>query len=190
MGKRSGFTRRKQDAYMTTDIRAVQALLPYLNNIDTFAEPCAGELHLVTQLTAAGLHCDMINDISWTPGMDALQIKDFGKVDAIITNPPWSRQLLHPMIMHFIKFAPTWLLFDSDWAYTMQARHYLPYCTDIVPTPRLKWMQGSKHTAKDNTSWYRFAVVRTGQTVFHARSFNSKPNAAQLANLTQKRKAA
>jgi hypothetical protein len=190
MGKRSDFKRRNQDAYMTTDTRAVQALLPYLTNVEWYAEPCAGQLDMVKQLDATGRRCRMVNDISWTPGMDALKITNFGNVDAIITNPPWTRQILHPMIMHFIKFAPTWLLFDSDWAYTMQARHYLPYCTDIVPTPRLKWITNSKHTSKDNTSWYRFAVVRTGQTVFHARSFNSKPNAAQLANLTQKRKAA
>jgi len=190
MGKRSDFKRRNQDAYMTTDTRAVQALLPYLEGVRTFAEPCAGELHLVNQLRANGLACNYLNDIAWTHGADSLLVKGFGNIDAIITNPPWTRALLHPMIMHFIKFAPTWLLFDSDWAYTMQARHYLPYCSDIVPTPRLKWITGSKHTSKDNTSWYRFSHKRN-PTIFHARSFNSKPNAIQLANLsTQQRKVA
>jgi hypothetical protein len=190
MGKRSDFARRNQDAYMTTDTRAVQALLPYLEGIESFAEPCAGEHHMSIELERAGLYCAMFNDIAWKDGKDALKIADFGLIDAIITNPPWTRQLLHPMILHFIKFAPTWLLFDSDWAYTMQARHYLPYCSDIVPTPRLKWITGSKHTSKDNTSWYRFSAQRS-PTIFHARSFNSKPNAIQLANLsTQRRKVA
>ena len=29
-----------------------------------------------------------------------------------ITNPPWDRKVLHPLIVHLSDQAPTWLLFD------------------------------------------------------------------------------
>ena len=170
MGKRSDFTRRPQDAYMTTDKRAVEALLPHLNGIETFAEPCAGEGHLIEALTRHGLYCPLSFDIAWKPSVDALKV-DFisSSVDAIISNPPWTRLILHPMISHFCSQKPTWLLFDSDWAYTVQAYPYLTMCTDIVPTPRLKWLAHTRWTAKDNTSWYRFDAHHSGPTRFHGR---------------------
>jgi len=156
---------------MTTDPRAVKALLPYLGNVRTFAEPCCGERDLVHQLSDGGLVCRFAADIRHSPSTDAMAVQFVDQqVDAIITNPPWTRQILHPMIVHFCSQKPTWLLFDSDWAYTAQARPYLAMCSDIVPTARLKWLAGSKWTAKDNTSWYRFDAHHTGPTVFHARA--------------------
>jgi hypothetical protein len=159
---------------MTTDPRAVAALLPYLkrDGVARFAEPCAGARDLSSALVLAGLNCRVANDISWEDGKDALTM-DFltlHSIDAIITNPPWTRQILHPMIVHFCSQAPTWLLFDSDWAYNQKSYALLTMCTDIVPTPRLKWIEGTKHTAKDNTSWYRFDAHHTGPTVFHGRA--------------------
>lgn len=170
MGKRSSFARRPQDAYLTKDPRCVAALLPHLaaGRVKTFAEPCAGELDLVMQLTHAGLKCLMSSDISWNPGFDALQA-DLSGVDAIITNPPWTREILHPMIQHFVRYAPTWLLFDSDWAYNKAASPYLALCTDIVVVGRVKWIENTKHQGKDNVSWYRFASVHTGVTQFWGR---------------------
>jgi hypothetical protein len=169
MGKRSTFPRRKQDTYMTTDLRAVQALLPHLNGATTFAEPCAGQGHLAKALERfTAMRCVYEDDIGWKGGRNALYA-DLTGADVIITNPPWTRKILHPMIARFCSQAPTWLLFDSDWAYTSQAYPYLTMCTDIVPTPRLKWIAGTKWTAKDNTSWYRFDANHTGPTVFHGR---------------------
>jgi hypothetical protein len=60
------------------------------------------------------------------------------------------------MILHFQKIAPTWLLFDADWAHTKQSAPYLPQCSHIVSIGRLKWIEGSKFTGKDNCAWYRF----------------------------------
>jgi hypothetical protein len=169
MGKRSDFIRRPQDAYMTTDKRAVEALLPHLNGAKTFAEPCAGECHLVKALVdKTGMRCVYVGDIAWPGGIDALTV-DLSFAAVIISNTPWTREILHPMISRFCSQKPTWLLFDSDWAYTVQAYPYLTMCTDIVPTPRLKWLADSKWTAKDNTSWYRFDAHHAGPTVFHGR---------------------
>lgn len=172
MGKRSNFPRRRQDAYQTTDPRAVPAVAPFLrrDGITTFAEPCAGEMHLADALTAAGFVCATACDIAWDTGFDALKLeaKHLAGIDAIITNPPWTRELLHPLIRKFALLKQTWLLFDSDWAYTQQAASLLPMCSDIVPTPRLRWLPGTKFNAKDNTSWYRFDARHTGRTFFHA----------------------
>lgn len=154
MGKRSDFTRRPMDAYQTIDPRAVAALVPFLEDIETFAEPCCGDMHLVNRLEQCGLECVYYSDIE--RGHDALRAKGFNEPDAIITNPPWSRHVLHQMIVHFQKMAPTWLLFDADWAHTKQAAPFLPQCSHIVSVGRLKWIEGSKNTGKDNCAWYRF----------------------------------
>jgi len=155
MGKRSSFARRKHDAYDTPE-SAVFALLPHLHGVSTFAEPCAGQGYLVGHLQRRGLVCTYEGDIQ--NGYDALEYPfDRDAVfDAIITNPPWSRDILHPMITLFMRMAPTWLLFDADWAFTKQAAPFLPNCSHIVSVGRVKWIEDSKHTGKDNSAWYRF----------------------------------
>jgi hypothetical protein len=167
MGKRSEFVRRKSDAYQTIDYRASWSLVPHLNGIRTFAEPCAGEGRLIEQFTKRGMRCAMACDI--LDGIDALSLPDYGKVDAIITNPPWTRQLLHPLILHFQRIAPTWLLFDSDWAYNKLAVPYLDQCSDIVAVGRLRWIEGTTQTGKDNVSWYKFDWQHNGGPKFHGR---------------------
>jgi hypothetical protein len=142
------------DAY-ATPFAAVLPLMPHLRGIETFAEPCCGEGHLVAHLQSMGLHCVYEGDI--LRGKDALDMDNcFYDLDAIITNPPWTREILHPMILHFQKIAPTWLLFDADWSHTRQAAPFLPQCSHIVSAGRIKWIADSKHTGKDNAAWYRF----------------------------------
>ena len=77
--------------------------------------------------------------------------------------------LMHRLIAHFQRIAPTWLLLDSDWASTRQAAPFLPCCSDIVAIGRVKWIEGSKHTGKDNHAWYRFDARHSGGPVFHWR---------------------
>jgi hypothetical protein len=81
-----------------------------------------------------------------------------GPVDCFITNPPWDRPVLHAIIDNLA--GPwghtTWLLLDADWMHTKQARDYLQRCVLIVSVGRVKWIEGSKHTGKDNCCWYRF----------------------------------
>jgi hypothetical protein len=77
--------------------------------------------------------------------------------------------VMHALIAHFQQIAPTWLLLESDWAHTKQAAPFMPYCSDIVAIGRVKWIEGSKHTGKDNSAWYRFHADHTSGTVFHAR---------------------
>lgn len=156
LGKRSYFNRRPQDAYYTTDPRAVRALLPHLINVRSFAEPCCGAGDLIRELERHDLVCAMRGDIDFGVDAERLTSKDVAGCDAIITNPPWTRVMLHALIHHLMSLKPTWLLFDADWAYNKQASLYLPHCTHIVAVGRLKWMPDTDMTGKDNVSWYRF----------------------------------
>ena len=85
----------------------------------------------------------------------------------IITNPPWDRSLLHPMIEHFTKMRPTWLLFDADWAHTKQSAPYMNKCAKIVSIGRIKWF--GNMTGKDNCAWYLFYNNEV-ETTFHGRT--------------------
>jgi hypothetical protein len=168
VGKRSsGFERREADFYPTPKA-AVLPLIPYLSGIKTFAEPCAGDGDLVRHLEGLGLCCAYQGDIR--TGQDALELDHYGAIDAIITNPPYTRAVMHALIEHFQRIAQSWLLLDSDWANTKQAAPYMPRCSDIVPIGRVKWIEGSKYNGKDNHAWYRFdASYRGGHPIFHCR---------------------
>lgn len=173
MGKRSEFERVEKDFYRTIDKRAVQALLPHLEYGSSFVEPCAGAGDLFTSLEKNGMSCLMASDIEPNhPDVfkrDALYDDVFdNSADYIITNPPWSRPILHAMIERFHKIRPTWLLFDSDWAHTKQSKPYMKYCTDIVSVGRLIWIPGTTTSGKDNCAWYRFSLDAE-RTVFHGR---------------------
>ena len=89
VGKRSSFERREADFYPTPRA-AVLPLIPYLRpGIKTFAEPCAGDGDLVRHLESFGLRCVYAGDIR--TGQDALALDHYGATDAIITNPPYTR---------------------------------------------------------------------------------------------------
>lgn len=87
--------------------------------------------------------------------LDAHRIKGT-QADLYISNPPWTRALMHSLILHLSAQKPTWLLFDADWAHTQQAAPYMPFCHTIISVGRLRWIPGSRHDGKDNCSWYLF----------------------------------
>jgi len=160
MGKRSEFKLRKNDFY-PTPMEAVKPLIPFLPKEKfKFYEPCAGDGRLVTHLQAlsqgisAG-HTDIDPQCDWVGQKNAFDVHCRG-IDYVITNPPWTRQILHPMIMHFCKQVPTWFLFDADWMHTKQAVPYLTKLKKVVSIGRVKWIEDSKHTGKDNSCWYLF----------------------------------
>lgn len=168
MGKRSNFERRKNDAYQTP-APAVLPLIPHLRGIHTFAEPCAGEGKLIKALESHGLRCSFSDDIE--NGFDAIiDLKTVAaRFDAIITNPPWTREILHQMIAEFQFIAPTWLLFDADWIHTRQATPFIDQCSHIVSVGRVKWIEDSAFSGKDNAAWHRFHAQHVGGPRFFAR---------------------
>jgi hypothetical protein len=159
MGKRSDFERISRDFYRTPT-EAVLPLRPFFGGGETFCEPCAGDGALVRALISIGLECVSAYDIQpqedWIWFQDALQLEEqyVAGCDFIITNPPWDRTLLHPLIEKLSDLRPTWLLFDADWVHTKQSINYLPRLRKIVSIGRVKWFD--KTAGKDNSCWYLF----------------------------------
>lgn len=170
MGKRSDFERNKMDFYATPE-KAVRPLLPHLPSQAWYCEPCAGEGDLIGHLQGAGHKCMSAFDAALGPFRrhDAAWIveEDLNGADYIITNPPWDRPVLHQIIERCALLRPTWLLFDSDWAFTKQAAPHLEICQKIVAVGRVQWIAGSKNTGMDNCCWYLFDASKAGQgTIF------------------------
>lgn len=158
MGKRSTFERRKNDAYDTPQ-GAVFPLLHHLPPHSRFIEPCAGNGQLIDHLQRAGHRC--VGAFDTEPRRADIKANDARGIanvsaDFFITNPPWTRELLHPIIVNLSRQLPTWLLFDADWAHTRQAAPYLPLLWKIVSVGRVKWIPDSPFTGKDNCCWYLF----------------------------------
>ena len=169
MGKRSDFERKPRDFYPTPR-EAIEPLIPHLPETGLFAEPCAGDGRLIDCIEElSNLHCYLAVDIE--PRRDDIGEGDVLTVDAngcdlIITNPPWDRKILHPMIEHLTKQKPTWLLFDADWMHTKQSSSYMHMCSKIVSVGRIKWF--GNMTGKDNCAWYLFDR-EVNNTIFYGR---------------------
>lgn len=100
MGKRSNFKRNKHDKY-PTPFAAMPFLFPYLSSSERFCEPCAGDGTMVRYLEAAGHKCAAAWDIK--PRGKNIDKQDartrlIGNITCFITNPPWSRAVLHSII--------------------------------------------------------------------------------------------
>ena len=158
MGKRSDFERKPRDFY-PTPIEAVYPLLEHLEEDFLFAEPCAGDGTLIEHLETKGV-CMWASDIEpQAKGIhrspyDKLGFNELIESNYIITNPPWDRSILHPIIDFFAPQMPTWLLFDADWIHTKQSKPYMEMCHKIVSVGRIKWC--GNMTGKDNCAWYLF----------------------------------
>lgn len=168
MGKRSDFKRRKQDAYYTPP-EAVEPLLAHLY-AGTYIDPCCGDGAIERALDAlGGPTCVWASDIE-----EDARVSNYGvaqhmfPVDVFITNPPWTREILHPIIENLCSQLPTWLLFDAAWAHTKQAIPYKNHCKKIVSVGRVSWMQNGV-SSLDDCAWYLFDAKFTGQTEFYWR---------------------
>ena len=170
MGKRSDFEKRDKDKYLTP-YEGAKPLMTFLpQRRFTFAEPCAGDGRLVRHIrdvTDRNAQCHFVCDIEpetdLIPAMDALTMNEGHVKDCelIITNPPWTRTkasgyILHRMIKHFSDLRPTWLLFDADWLFTKQATPLMDRLVCSVAIGRLKWIEDSNMTGKDNCQWALF----------------------------------
>ena len=159
MGKRSDFERKPRDFYPTPFV-AVEPLIGHLPRRFAFSEPCAGDGQLCRHLEYFGGVCMWASDIE--PQLKGIAKNDFSDIGEfqvleskfIITNPPWDRTILHPMIEHFASQRPTWLLFDTDWVHTKQSIPYIKYLHKIVSVGRIKWF--GNMTGKDNCAWHLF----------------------------------
>lgn len=182
MGKRSTFDRIPRDFYPTPEA----AVLPLVNHLPSelflYYEPCVGAGDLYRHISHNCLAFAWGSDISPTSDLppqlgrtkDALDLTevDLGDCEYFITNPPWDRKILHPLIEHLSSMRPTWLLFDADWMHTKQSAPFVQYLRKVVSVGRVKWIPDSKMTGKDNCAWHLFdqTGVFEGQTRFFGRA--------------------
>lgn len=161
MAKRSDMARIPKEKYRTPP-EAVLPLLPHLAPCTMFIEPCAGDGRLARTLVNHGHRCLAMYDNA--PEHHDVRLRDATRLrwpgapeGAIwITNPPWRRDWLHPIIRNLIEWAPCWLLFDADWIHTTQSIPFKPYLRKIVSAGRIKWIEGTAMTSKDNSAWHYF----------------------------------
>jgi hypothetical protein len=171
--KGGNFTRNPRDFYPTP----LSAAEPLFNHLPlegfTFAEPCAGDRALINHFESIGGYCVWASDIEpqregiKTLDFNDLTSEDIAAADYIITNPPWDRKILHPMIEHFSQMKPTWLLFDADWMHTKQSAPYISYLSRMVSVGRVKWF--GNMSGKDNCVWYLFDKSYEQPTIFLGR---------------------
>ena len=181
MGKRSTFERIPRDFY-PTPFEAVRPLIPHLRGVRTFAEPCCGDGALVRHLESFRLRCVYSGDIA--TGQDALVRDSYSDADAIITNTPYTRELMRKLIEHFLRTAPmTWLLLPADWMHNRHAGPFLPSCTDVVSVGRVRWIEGTKMSSMENFAWYRFDVHHSAGPILHAR--DSAPGSSRVSLCAQ-----
>lgn len=191
--------RKRSDYYPTIDIRAVPALTAAMAAAGDvrpdrfpvrYAEPCAGTADLIHLLDRPGFDCVFGLELDphdeglrnrWPIARGnalALGERDLAGVDLFITNPPWDRPLLHPIIRHLASLRPTWLLFDASWCFTKQSAPFARILTDVAAVGRLKWFapkgppmriegeseasyakrvrKAKGNDAADDCAWYRF----------------------------------
>lgn len=101
------------------------------------------------------------------PG-DAFCAANYPDGALVITNPPWARAWLHPYLRFLIEELrrPAWLLWDADWMHTKQAAPYQGHVGAVVSVGRVRWIEGSRHTGKDNCAWYHVVPTRVNITEF------------------------
>jgi hypothetical protein len=176
MGKRSDFERKPRD-YYPTPLAAVKPLKAHLPSHFIFCEPMAGDGRLIEHIESISESCcsaayDIEPQGDDIDELDAFDLKesDLLGADLIITNPPWDRKILHPIITIFSDLRPTWLLFDADWIHTIQSSELVKTrLRKIVSIGRVKWIEDSAGTGKDNCAWYLFDKNKLGITEFYGR---------------------
>lgn len=182
LGKRSQYTKIAKDKYFTP-IAPVKCLIPHLPTSFTFAEPCAGDGRLIDHVLElhADCSCEWASDIEpndrHITTLNALELNEshVASCDFIITNPPWTRTkasgyLLHELIKIFSDLRPTWLLFDADWAHTIQSSELVTSrLCKIVSIGRVKWIEDSVGTGVDNCCWYLFDAKKAEPAQFIGR---------------------
>ena len=165
MGKRSEFDRNERDYYRTFDRKAVSPLVKHLPYDVCFTEPFCGDGALIGNIVdhlpkAKVISCSDIHPL--ISGADVCDYKDatYFNDSFVISNPPWNRKILHKAIDFYWNLwesrnVTTWLLFDANWLWTKQAKPYYPKIEYIVPVGRVKWIEDSKMSSKDDVAWYK-----------------------------------
>jgi hypothetical protein len=176
MGKRcSNFKRFERDLY-DTPAAAVGPLLPHLGLAMRFIEPCLGRGCLACHLAAEGHVCVGSYDLPTDARNHRYCTEGAG---CFFTNPPWTREGLHPIIVNLSDQLPTWLLLDFDWLATQQAAPFLSRLRKVVAIGRVRWIPDSPYDGMDNAAWLLFSHPSDWPPVFVGRTPRASKERAQ-----------
>jgi hypothetical protein len=175
LSKRGTYEKQPRDFYPTPQ-EAVTPLILQFSPGMTFIEPCAGNGALVNHLeNIMGWHCEMAFDIEPQDEkvfkFDAMLLEDYLECDMIVTNPPFTWSVLCPMLHHFLTLKTTLLLLPADYMHNKRFSPFMRQCSNIYSIGRVKWIEGSKTTGRENYAWYLFQPYSFGgqDTAFHRR---------------------
>lgn len=171
MSKRSDFEKIEKDFYPTTDDKVIVSEFVKRIRGKTYAEPCYGygDLeHLLMPYAKLKFKSDIRVTLPATKIYDAMDLKakDLDGCDLIITNPPFTRSVLLPMIDKFISMKPTWLLLPADYMHNAYFRPYMNKCTCVVSIGRVCWFkkEGKRVASTDNFAWYFWPHKASGDS--------------------------
>jgi len=168
MGKRSNKgVIRPRDYWPTVDPDAFIPLVPFIRGM-AYAEPCygAGDLEDGFRETAiCRWRSDIEPQVRGVVQQDATTLtkEDLQDCNLIVTNPPFSWEMLKPLLDHLPTLKPTWLLLPADFMHNKRSAPYILNCSTIVAVRRLYWWLGDDGNptqngikGKDNYCWYLF----------------------------------
>lgn len=166
---------------------------PALKN---YIEPFCGDGRLIgnlNKLSDGNLKCVWASDIEPQPCQTSMldDMPEFHVADyrsaldffgdlcknnpdaAFISNPPWintpnSGLQLNDIIMSLSSIATTCLLLDANYAFNKKSVPMMKRCSDVVPVGRVKWIDDSPYSSKENVAWFIFQPFET-DTTLHAR---------------------
>ncbi len=116
---------------------------------------------------------DIRETVSSSKVMNALSLtkEQLEGVDLIVTNPPFTRTVLMPMLDHFITLKPTWLLLPSDLMHNVYFGDAMRRCSKVVSVGRLRWFKETKSLSMESYCWYFWPQYSIQQeTVFKGRN--------------------
>lgn len=164
MQYRSGHEARELDVWPTLP-QTIRPLLPYLPSGTRFVEPAAGDYRLAAFLEGNGHECVFASDIE--PRHDEVCKRDAAthdfrnyQADMIITNLPYRRDMLQPILKNLIGQLPIWMVIYSGWLDTEWAKPFMEYASHELPIGRAPWEIPGKPEGggKRDFSWVRFGI--------------------------------
>ena len=177
MGKRDNnkFERKGRDFYASIDPAIANTLVEHLPLPCSFIEPCAGAGDLIRGLERHyGVTCTGAYDIE-PQGVGVVQrncltLDYYDVVDecrCFITNPPFTWDMLKPILDYLPIFKPTWLLLPADYMHNVRMGPYMKRCEKIVSVGRLYW-EPNKKKGVENFAWFKF-IDKPVETTFYGR---------------------
>lgn len=177
MSKRSNFEKIPKEFYPTTDKKVLKETFLELIEGKTYAEPCWGEGDLEDLLrgeATCGWRSDIRDTSPVSKQMSGLDVTpyDVRDCDLIVTNPPFSKGVLLPLLDHFITLKPTWLLLPAGYMNNVYFGPYMKKCSKVISIGRVCWFPvgGKRVASTDDFCWYYWEKdASETQTIFIGR---------------------